>query len=142
MGSRRLGRTIAFQTLYRYDLAQASLDELLDFSWLDERKRASRDQEALAFARLIIQGTLENLSPIDEAIKDQLEHWEFERISRIDCAILRISVYCLLYQPDIPVSVTIDEAVQLAKIFGTDDSYRFVNGVLDALVKKRKLGQY
>jgi len=140
MGSRRLGRTIAFQTLYRYDLNEAPLEELLDFSWLDERKRASRDQDALAFARLIIQGTIENLSTIDEAIKEQLEHWDFERLSRIDCAILRISVYCLLFQGDIPISVTIDEAVQLAKIFGTDDSYRFVNGVLDAVVKKRKLG--
>lgn len=93
--------------------------------------------EAIAFARLLIAGTLERLGDIDRSISDQLENWDFNRLARVDCAILRISVYCLRYQQDIPASVTIDEAIQIAKEYGSDDSYKFVNGVLDAIAKKK-----
>ncbi len=72
---------------------------------------------------------------IDEKIKEHLEHWDFSRLSRVDLAILRMSVFCLLYQPDIPATVTIDEAIDIAREFGTDDSYRFINGVLDSIQK-------
>jgi transcription antitermination protein NusB len=135
MGSRRRGRIIAFQSLYRADVAGAGLEEVLDFSWMDGDKPPTATSESVLFARLLIQGTLENLPRIDEAIKGQLENWDFSRLSRVDLALLRISVYCLLFQPDIPATVTIDEAVEIARSFGADDSYRFVNGVLDAVRK-------
>jgi N utilization substance protein B len=135
MGARRKGRIIAFQSLYRFDISGASLDELLDFSWLDEDRRSKTPTETLVFARLLIQGTLEQLGKIDEAIKRQLENWDFSRLSRVDLAILRVSVYCLMFQKEIPPTVTIDEAVDISKSFGASDSYRFVNGVLDAVRK-------
>jgi len=116
-------------------VAGAGLEEVLDFSWMDGDKPSAATSESLLFARLLIQGTLENLPRIDEAIKGQLENWDFSRLSRVDLALLRISVYCLLFQPDIPATVTIDEAVEIARSFGADDSYRFVNGVLDAVRK-------
>jgi N utilization substance protein B len=72
---------------------------------------------------------------VDGAIKRHLEHWDFSRLNKVDQAILRVSVYCLLYQPSIPASVTIDEAIDIAKEYGTDDSYRFINGVLDGIRK-------
>jgi N utilization substance protein B len=135
MGARRKGRIIAFQSLYRFDISRASLEELLDFSWLDEDRRSKTQAETLVFARLLIQGTLEQLVKIDEAIKQQLENWDFSRLSRVDLAILRVSVYCLMFQKEIPPTVTIDEAVDISKSFGASDSYRFVNGVLDAVRK-------
>jgi N utilization substance protein B len=135
MGARRRGRIIAFQSLYRYDLSGAGLEELLDFSWLDPEKLSKTPAETVDFSRLLISGTLERLEEIDAAIKSQLENWDFSRLSRVDLAILRISAYCLLFQKEIPASVTIDEAVDISKTYGTADSYRFVNGVLDGIRK-------
>jgi N utilization substance protein B len=135
MGARRKGRIIAFQSLYRAEVAGAELEELFDFSWMDGEKPGAAAEDALLFAQLLIQGTLENLPRIDEAIRAQLENWDFSRLNKVDLAILRMSVYCLLFQPDIPPTVTIDEAVDISKSFGTEDSYRFVNGVLDAVRK-------
>ncbi len=135
MGARRKGRIIAFQSLYRAEVAGAGLEELFDFSWLDGEKQGATDEETILFARLLIQGTMESLPRIDEAIRAQLENWDFSRLNKVDLSILRMSVYCLLFQPDIPPTVTIDEAVDISKSFGTEDSYRFVNGVLDAVRK-------
>ena len=152
MGARRKGRILAFQTLYSYELSkfgsldaeadteaqeQAGLAELLQFSWIDEAIRAKTNRESIDFARLIAAGTIQNLGEIDRQIKTQLEHWDFSRLNKVDQAILRMSVYSLLYQKDIPPSVTIDEAVDISKEFGTDESYRFINGVLDGIRKNR-----
>ena len=143
MGSRRKGRILAFQSLYCYELNEPSakehVREILEFPWIDERTAAKYNQESLDFGRLIAKGTIENISEIDGSIKEQLEHWDFSRLNKVDQAILRISVYSLLFQTEIPPSVTIDEAVDIAKEFGTDDSYRFINGVLDGVRKHRKL---
>jgi transcription antitermination protein NusB len=136
MGARRKARIIAFQSLYRHDLSGAGVKELLDFSWMDAEKSGTTAADTLAFARLLIQGAVENLGQIDETIKGQLENWDFTRLNRVDLALLRMSVYCLLFQQDIPASVTIDEAVDISKTYGTADSYRFVNGVLDGVRKK------
>jgi N utilization substance protein B len=140
MGARRTGRIIAFQSLYRHDLSGAGVQELLDFSWLDGDKAQKLGGETVDFAQLLIQGALENLPQIDTVIRSQLENWDFTRLNRVDLAILRMSVYCLLHQRDIPATVTIDEAVDISKTFGTSDSYRFVNGVLDG-VRKKYLGE-
>lgn len=137
MGSRRQGRIIAFQTLYRYDISGVELKELLDFSWIDEAKLNKITEDAVVFARLLITGTLENLNIIDKTIQNQLEHWDISRLARVDLAILRISVYCLLFKPDIPATVTIDEAIDIGRDYGTDESYRFINGVLDGINKSR-----
>jgi transcription antitermination protein NusB len=139
MGGRRRGRIIAVQSLYRHDLSGAGLDELFDFSWIDGERQAAPSDETASFARLLIQGTLENLESVDAAVRRHLEHWDFSRLSRVDLALLRVSAYCLLYQPDIPASVTIDEAVDIARSFGGADSWRFVNGVLDAIHRAASL---
>lgn len=136
MGARRKARIIAFQSLYRHDVSGAGLPDLFDFSWMDAEKHGSAAEDTMAFARLLIQGAVENLDQIDKTIKGQLENWDFTRLNRVDLALLRMSVYCLLFQQDIPASVTIDEAVDISKTYGTADSYRFVNGVLDGVRKK------
>lgn len=142
MGARRKGRILAFQCLYSYAVcepgSQSDLQELLSFPWVDEERRASLSAESQDFARLIFLGTIEKLTQVDETIKRQLEHWDFSRLNKVDQALLRISVYSLLFQTEIPASVTIDEAVDIAKEFGTDDSYRFINGVLDGVRKQSR----
>ena len=146
MGARRKGRILAFQALYAYELCSqgspggSSTEKTpylmpLEFTWLDESVREKTNQESIDFARLIAAGTIENLVEIDNQIKTQLEHWDFSRLNKVDQAILRIGVYSLLFQKDIPASVTIDEAVDISKEYGTDESYRFVNGVLDGIRK-------
>ncbi|MBN2440751.1 MAG: transcription antitermination factor NusB [Spirochaetales bacterium] len=135
MGSRHQGRVIAFQTLYRFDFTHEPLENLFDFSWLDEKRRNVYSEDTYVFGKLIITGTLENLDVIDKVIKDHLEHWDFSRLMKADLANLRIGVYSLLFQQDIPASVTIDEAIDIAKEFGEHDSYRFINGMLDSIYK-------
>lgn len=138
MGARHQGRVIAFQTLYRFDFTHESLEDLFDFSWLDKKRQETYPKETFAFAKFIIAGTLEKLKTIDRIIKKHLEHWDFSRLLKVDLANLRIGVYGILYQQDIPPSVTIDEAIYIAKEFGNDDSYRFINGVLDSIYKSIK----
>lgn len=134
MGARRRGRILAVQALYAWEMTKQPVEQLSQFDWLepDEQPGAA---EALAFARLLVTGTLQELETIDETIRAQLEHWDFSRVSRVELAILRMSVYALRFQPDIPPRVVIDEAVDIAKRYSGEESYRFVNGVLDAIHK-------
>lgn len=136
MASRRKARIVAFQALYAWDASSMDFDELLSFSWLGEDSAASTDEELKTFAGLIVSGTIENIDTIDSDIKKHLEHWAFERLKKVDLAILRVSVYSLIFQTDIPAQITIDEAIEIAKEYGAEDSYRFINGVLDAVWKE------
>ncbi len=118
------------QALYSWDASKPDRKRLLEFEWVDRREGR---EETFAFARLIITGVLEQIDAVDAAIGDHLEHWEISRLSRVDLAILRMAAYSLMFQSDVPASVTIDEAVAIAKEFGADESYKFVNGVVDAI---------
>ena len=135
MASRRKARILAFQAVYAWDSSGGATERLLDFDWLDEEKRATLDEEVATFARLLIGGTLENIGAVDAAITAHLQNWSFERLKRVDLAVLRIGAYSLLFQRDIPAQITIDEAIEIAKEYGSDDSYRFINGVLDGIWK-------
>lgn len=135
MASRRKARILAFQALYAWDSSGGKAEGLLDFGWLEEDKRASLDEEVASFARLIIAGTLESIEKVDSSIRSHLQNWSFERLKRVDLAVLRIGAYSLLFQRDIPAQITIDEAIEIAKEYGSEDSYRFINGVLDGIWK-------
>lgn len=135
MTERRKGRILAFQALYAWELNEVGAEELMSFDWLDEDRRSQYSSEVLTFARLITKGALENLEAIDSVIGRRLEHWDLSRLSKVDLSLLRLGAYSLLYQRDIPASVTIDEAVEIAKEYGKDESFKFVNGVLDGIRK-------
>jgi len=142
MASRRKGRILAFQALYCWDVqygASSSCvpEDLLEFPWSLETADdvCKLDAELQAFAQLLLTGTIENIKRIDKTIQKHLQNWDIVRLNRVDLAILRMSVYTLMFQTDIASSIVIDEAIELSKEFGTDDSYRFVNGVLDAIRK-------
>ena len=138
--SRRNGRVIAFQAVYSWDVTKASLEDLLSFSWLqkdgDNAALSENSKEERTFASLIIAGTIDHIDEIDKLIESHLSSsWSMERISRVALAILRTSVYELLFQNGAETKVVIDEAVNIAKDFDTDDSYKFINAVLDKIGK-------
>ena len=133
MASRRKGRILAVQALYSWESVRIPPAQLMTFSWLEAGKQAALDEGTACFSRLLIAGTIENIKAVDEMIVKHLLNWDFTRLNRVDLAILRMSVYTLMYQSDIAPSIVIDEAVGISKEFGTDDSFRFVNGVLDSI---------
>ncbi len=104
---------------------------MLGFDWIEKEA----DSQTLDFAIKLIEGSMKYQKIIDSAIVSQLEHWDLDRLSFVDRAILRFSTYSLYFQDDVPDTVVINEAIDLAKQFGSDDSYRFVNGVLDGIRK-------
>ncbi|MDR2634276.1 MAG: transcription antitermination factor NusB [Treponema sp.] len=134
MASRRKGRILAFQALYSWEVLRVP-PERLDFSWVEAEKQAALGEELLTFSRLLVSGTIEHINAVDKMIRSHLEHWDFSRVKRVDLAVLRMSTYTLMYQQEIPPSIVINEAIGISKEFGTDDSYRFVNGVLDSIRK-------
>ena len=136
MGARSEARTIAVQTMYRFEISRAPLDELLDYSWIDAQRRRGMAPATLEFASLLIAGCLDNLAAVDREIARHLEHWDIERVARVDLSVLRVGTYCLLHQRDIPAEVTIDESVATARQFGGEHSWRFVNGVLDGIYRR------
>lgn len=138
MASRRKARILAVQALYAWDMTHTPLEELLSFSWLDQEKLSQYETEVLTFSRLLIAGTIERIDEIDSLIMKNLEHWTFDRLRKVDLAILRVGCYSILYQKDIPAGISIDEAIEIAKEYGSDESYRFVNGVLDAIKRSEE----
>ena len=135
--ARRKGRILAFQALYSWDLGNVDVDNVLDFSWVEKETLERMGEESLSFTRLLVSGTIEHIEEIDSVIKAHLTNWDFDRLNKVDLAILRISVYPLLFQKDIHSSIIIDEAIDISKEFGSDDSFKFINAVLDSIRKSQ-----
>ena len=141
--SRRKSRIVAFQGLYSWDVGGMNEKDVLELSWVNspsseegESEKAPLDNESSAFSRMLIAGTIENIAKIDETIKAHLTNWDFNRVNRVTIAILRMSVYSLLFTKDVEPSIVIDEAIDIAKNYGPDDSYKFVNAILDNIRKE------
>lgn len=115
------------QTLFQIDVGEVKPEKALD-QMFGEGEHSAASQE---FARSLVMGTIYHMGAIDRLIAKQTPEWNLNRIANVDRSILRMAVYEMLYEPEIPVNVSINEAIELAKIFGSDDSAAFVNGVLD-----------
>lgn len=145
MGIRRRARELALQFLYQYDaLTESSgeplhLDEQLSLFW--ERSDAPVPDETKEFSSVLVLGTCKNIAHIDDIIGRFSEHWRLSRMSKIDRNILRLSIYELMYLSNIPPAVTINEAVELGKRFGTEESGSFINGILDKIRIARDKGE-
>ena len=135
--ARRKGRILAFQALYSWDLGNVDIDNVLDFAWVEKETLERMGDESLSFSKLLVSGTIEHIEEIDSVIKSHLTNWDFDRLNKVDLAILRISVYPLLFQKDIHSSIIIDEAIDISKEFGSDDSFKFINAVLDSSRKSQ-----
>lgn len=135
MASRRRSRELALQALYQYEMGGTTPD--VGVPMLAEHFEA--DMADLPFARELAEGTVANLEEIDRLIEASSENWSLSRMSRVDLAILRLAAYELRRRPDIPASVTINEAIELGKRYGAEETAPFLNGVLDRIA--RQLGR-
>ncbi|PGU13872.1 transcription antitermination factor NusB [Bacillus cereus] len=121
---RRTARERAMQALYQMDITGELEPKVAVENTLDE------GEETNEFLESLVVGFVENKEAIDEAIRQNLKKWKLERISIVDRSILRVAVYEMKYMEEIPQNVTINEAIEIAKTFGDEESRRFINGVL------------
>lgn len=121
-------RRAAMQFLYswEYNRPEVLNDMIRSFFETEEK-----DREYFTFAEALIRGVIENVDFLDEEIQKLAKNWTFDRIARVDLSILRIAIYELKFCSDIPPIVSINEAVEMGKMFSKDDSKRFINGILD-----------
>ncbi len=131
--NRHLARTLAMQTLYEWDFrSEEDVKKLLD----DNLQATNHGVDDSQFVTMLIDGVIEHKDEIDELITKSAPEWPLDQISVIDKSILRLAAYELLYSADVPPKVAIDEAVELGKTFGGDNTSRFVNGVLGSLYRQ------
>ena len=124
---RRRVRERVLQVLYAYEFSREPIEGIIA-TFLDDLRE---DRISFAFARALVMKVLEAEKELDTLIRGQVEHWEFHRLAAIDKIILRIAICEFLYFPDIPPKVSINEAIEIARIFSTEKSDKFVNGLLD-----------
>ena len=155
MGKRRMAREMAVQMLYQRDLGDSEVAALLgsfdvpDFlaeTASDEESagaaapaaRLQEAREAFDYARKLVDGTVAHREEIDALLRAQADNWRLERMPPVDRNVLRLAVYELMHELDVPKLVVLDEAVELAKRFGSEQSGRFVNGLLDGLLRSHE----
>lgn len=133
MGMRRRARELALQLLYQHEHTRAALEAMQ--SDFDEWTGAA--PEVREFADELLRGTIAHLEELDAELARQTAHWRLERLAAVDRNILRLAMFELLHHPQTPPAVVIDEAIEIAKKYGAEDSGRFVNGVLDGFLKRK-----
>ena len=136
MGTRRKSRELALQALYQGE--QAGQNGLLVFEEFCAHFQVKK--KSIPYAKKLLDGVQEKADAINQLISKYAENWRLERMSVIDRNILRLAVYEVHYQDDVPISVAINEAVEIAKRYSTDDSGPFINGILDSMAKEEASG--
>lgn len=135
MGARRKARELALQMLYQYDMSGNPPEQIIDtFEELAKSKPNTRE-----FATKIFHGTIAHMAAIDKMLTEQADNWRLSRMAVVDRNIIRMSIYEFLHEDDTPKLVIIDEAIEIAKKFGTQKSSQFINGILDGILKKHHL---
>lgn len=124
---RRTAREKALQALFQYDLGQAEPLEAI--------RNVVQTEEIDPFLQKLVLGTVEHVEEIDATLRKHLEKWTLERVAAVDRAILRLAVYEMTYEEDIPTSVSLNEAIELAKKFSDSQANRFINGVLSKVLQ-------
>ncbi len=147
MRKRTRSREFALQILYELDIAPSEVMEVLEDFWKDRTDLALTSPEKMAleedkkepevreYTQKLVLGTLEKKATIDLMIERYAENWEIQRMACVDRNILRLATYEILHIDEIPIKVAINEAVELAKRYGEQDSSKFVNGILDRIAK-------
>jgi N utilization substance protein B len=138
MGARHSGREAALQMLFQMEASFAPSENVIDLFW----RSFDPDPEGRAYADAIVRGLDGSRDKVDAEITKASAHWRLERMTRVDRNILRLGAWELLEQADVPVAVILDEGVELAKSYGTEESGAFVNGVLNRVAENlgRKIG--
>jgi N utilization substance protein B len=140
--NRHLGRIIALQTLYEEDFRLGAGDKDLDLEAILARNIARYEGtvEDKTFIERLVRGITVRISELDAALQPIAPEWPIEQIARMDRVVLRMGLYELMHEPDVPPKVVINEAVELAKAFGSENSSKFVNGVLGTALRQRDGG--
>jgi N utilization substance protein B len=134
MSSRRRAREVALRTLYQVDITEFPWQNLLK----ENAHKENLDQATLEFTTNLIKNVLHNQEKLDNLIKAKLQHWDFDRVNLMDKNVLRMALAEMLFFPEIPIKVSIDEAIELAKKYSYAEAGSFVNGILDAIAKSTK----
>jgi len=129
MGARSSGREAALQMLFALEAGGGSAERVIASYW----RETPGDPEGRSYADEAVRGVSDELAVVDEAIKKASTNWRIERMARVDRNVLRLGAWELLRKTDVPRAVILDEAVELAKRFGSEESGAFVNGVLDRI---------
>lgn len=135
-GDRHRSRLVALQILYQREVTGVNVGRILG-----ERSYSLENGEPDEFARELVLGVEDKLGEIDAMLGDISEHWSVSRMPLVDRNILRLAAFEITYRDDTPASVAINEAVELAKTFGGEDSSKFVNGVLGRMAEQREGGE-
>ena len=135
MGARRSGREAALQMLFQIEASAVDADGAIALYWKNFEEAGDIEPEGRAYADAIVRGVGEHKADLDARITAMSVHWRIERMTRVDRNLLRLGAWELVHRPDVPRAVVLDEAVELAKSFGTDESSSFVNGVLNAIAE-------
>jgi N utilization substance protein B len=133
MGARHSGREAALQMLFQLESSGVAVDQAIDLFW--RSFGADADPEGRAYADGVVRGVWAALPRLDEQIVAASTHWRIERMTRVDRNLLRLGTWELEHRTDVPRAVVLDEAVELAKAFGSDESSAFVNGVLNRIAE-------
>jgi N utilization substance protein B len=137
----RQGRAAALQMLYQWEVGRLSVPEVAQTFWRIGEIETPPSERAQELAARLTAGTVERLAVIDRALEDASKNWRLERMPVIDRLILRMGIYELIYETATPPAVVIDEALELARAFSTDEAVAFINGVLDAVKGKVERGE-
>ena len=133
-GTRRKGRELALQALYQIEITGDHSAGAVDL-FLRHFEGTAKAKE---FARRLVSGVISQRPAIDQAIEQSSENWKLARLAKVDLVILRMATYELVFCPDIPSTVSLDEAIEIGKRFGSADSANFINGVLDQISRSAK----
>lgn len=137
MGNRRVSREMALKILFQVDLVHCNIDEASSYTFQIEEVMKYNDPDSIiSFTLELVKGVLSQIKEIDPLIKKHASHWSLERMANIDRNILRIAIFEIIFIDNIPKSVSINEAVELAKKYSTESSFGFVNGVLGKIEKR------
>jgi N utilization substance protein B len=128
---RRQVREIAFQIIYQVDVGKNDFEVALALCFGE----LNLDEGDKAFCRRLVTGTLSNLKDIDKTIEKYAVDWKVDRMLSVDRNLLRLAIFEILYCEDIPNKAALNEAIELAKIFGSEESPKFINGILDKIIK-------
>lgn len=129
MGTRRKSREIAIQILYQLEINETDIEDAVASYW----NAYEPSPELKEFSSHILKGVFRHRKVIDSMISKTSNHWSLRRMPPVDRSILRAAIFEILYCPDIPIKVSIDEAIELAKKYGTEKSSAFINGILDKI---------
>lgn len=136
MAARTQGREYALQVLYQCDANDELPSDVIDVFWAQFEPEVRPDEEVRQFAEELARGVESNAKEIDDLIESTSINWRLERMPRVDRNVLRIAVFELIHRQDVPVAVVINEAIEIGKRYGSEESGSFINGILDRVAQE------